>query len=147
MWKKSAAEFRKTWDNKSGSWNVKKPGNGSGSGSSKEGDEQMRYGMLGDDLSNDLEKLEKYTGEVDWGYLKKHYEAGSIMYVDPSLDLLAVGKAFADDNKESVQAWKKSGDLIQPSEPHAEYWEQSKAKFLALVVSPFVLIQPIPAER
>ena len=44
---------------------------------------------------------------------------------------------------EAVKAWRSAGDIIQPGAAHAEYWEQSEAKFLALVVSPFVLIQPV----
>ena len=103
----------------------------------------MRYGMLGEDCSTDLDKLEKYTGEVGWDYLESHYKAGALLYVDPSIDLVTVGRAFAEDDSESVAAWKANGDLVQPSTPHAYYWEESKARFLALVVSPFVLIQPM----
>ena len=54
-----------------------------------------------------------------------------------------VGKAFSDDDAESVRAWKSAGDIVVPSEPHALHWEETKAKFTALVVSPFVLIQPL----
>ena len=105
--------------------------------------EQMQYAILGENATTDLEKLEKYTGEVCWDYLEKHYKSGALLYVDPELDLVTVGKAISDDDIESVMSWKKSGDIIQPSAPHAEYWEESKARFLALVVSPFVLIQPL----
>lgn len=106
-------------------------------------DESMRYGLLGGDESSVENKLEKYTGEVDWTYLQKHFENGALLYVDPSLDLVAVGKAISDDDADAVRAWRAAGDLVQPSEPHAAYWEESNAQFLALVVSPFVLIQPI----
>jgi len=109
--------------------------------------EGMEYGILGDDTETDLEKLEKYTGEVDWKYLEKHYQSGALLYIDPSLDLVAVGKAFADDDSKSVAKWKKSGDIVQPSTPHAYYWEESDSRFKALVVSPFVLIQPIEEEQ
>ena len=104
---------------------------------------EMRYEILGEDGASDLEKLEKYTGEVGWDYLEKHYQSGALLYIDPGLDLIAVGKAISDDDTESVIKWKESGDLIQPSAPHADYWVESKTRFLALVVSPFVLIQPL----
>ena len=109
----------------------------------EEADEQMKYGILGEDASSDVEKLEKYIGEVGWEYLEKHYQSGALLYVDPSLDLVTVGKALTEDDAGSVANWKKSGDLVQPSTPHAFYWEESKARFTALVVSPFVLIQPV----
>ncbi len=103
----------------------------------------MEYTMLGEDGTTDLEKLEKYTGEVSWDYLESHYKAGALLFVDPSLDLVKVGKAFADDDTDAVASWKQSGDIIVPSTPHAMYWEEKGEKFLALVVSPFVLIQPV----
>ena len=102
----------------------------------------MEYGMLGEDNSDVEEKLKKYTGEVDWSYLKKHFESGALIYVDPSLDITVVGKAVSEDDTKSIEDWKKNGDIVQPSEPHAAHWEESNTTFLALVVSPFVLIQP-----
>lgn len=110
-------------------------------------EEVMEYGILGEDTADTLEKLEKYTGEVDWKYLEKHYANGALLYVDPSLELTEVGKAFADDEAEKVAAWKKSGDILQPSTPHAMYWEEAGQMFRALVVSPFVLAQPIEVDE
>lgn len=95
-----------------------------------------------EDNSNDEEKLEKYSGNVDWSYLKPHFEAGSMIYVDPSLDLKTAGLAFTEDDQEQVKAWLKSGDLVQPCNLHAEHWEQSKTHFNATIVRPFVLAQP-----
>ncbi len=110
-------------------------------------DATMRYAMLGEDHSTDLEKLEKYTGEVDWSYIKPHFLSGALVYVDPGLSLTEVGKAFAEDRVDLVTAWKKTGDLVTPSQPHADYWESSGARFTALVVSPFVLIQPVAQKE
>lgn len=103
---------------------------------------EMEYGILGEDESTTREKLEKYTGEVEWSYLQKHYENGALLYVDPSLSLTEVGEALTRDDAEAVKRWRRSGDLVTPSTPHAFYWEESEARFRALVVSPFVLIQP-----
>ncbi|SRR5690606_7725454 len=103
----------------------------------------MRYGMLGGEGPSPQERLEKYTGEVDWAYLKPHFASGALVWVDPSLDLVEVGRAFTEDEADKVQAWRRGGELVCPSEPHAAHWEDSQARFLALVVSPFVLIQPL----
>ena len=88
-------------------------------------------------------KLDKYTGDVDWVYLQPHFDAGSLVYVDPTLSLKEVGRAFAGDDRLQVEAWFKAGDLVQPSQPHADYWRKSESRFMALVVSPFVLITPL----
>jgi hypothetical protein len=96
-----------------------------------------------EDNSNDVEKLEKYSGDVDWSYLKPHYEAGAMIYVDPSLDLKMAGIAFANDDQEQVKIWLKSGDLLQPCNLHADHWEKEATRFNAMIVRPFVLAQPI----
>jgi hypothetical protein len=106
----------------------------------------MVYGMLGDDSETTAKKLEKYSGVVEWEILEPHYKSEALLWVDPSLDLTAVGEAIAKDEAEKVKGWKESGDLVTPSAPHAFHWEESEARFRALVVSPFVLIQPAEEE-
>jgi len=106
-------------------------------------DEVMQYGMLGEDPANDSDKLEKYTGTVDWQYLKPHFKSGALLYVDPTLSLVEVGRAFTDDDTEAVANWRGSGDIVVPSDLHANFWEESGTTFNALVVSPFVLAQPV----
>ncbi len=112
-------------------------------GEKNDSEAEMRYGMLGDDALTVGEKLEKYAGEITWEYLKSHYEAGVLVYIDPVLSITEVGEAFTSDEAERVKEWRGKGDIVTPSAPHAEYWEKSGTVFRALVVSPFVLIQPI----
>lgn len=108
----------------------------------KDSEDAMRYDLLGDDASTIIEKLEKYTGEVTWEYLEKHFETGVLLYIDPALSITEVGEALASDDAERVKEWQGKGDILTPSEPHAEYWKKEGTVFRALVVSPFVLIQP-----
>ena len=108
-----------------------------------EDDAPMEYGILGEDEATTAEKLEKYTGEIGWNYLKPHFKNGALLYVDSSIALSEAGEALAADDAEKVKAWKQRGDLVTPSQPHADYWEESGTTFRALVVSPFVLIQPV----
>ena len=105
--------------------------------------EEMNYGMLGEDTQTTPEKLEKYTGVVDWKYLKPHFDSGALIYVDAGLSITEVGQALADDDKAKIEAWLKSGDLVKPSEPHQKWWQENPQRFTALVVSPFVLMQTI----
>jgi len=112
-------------------------------GNGEEEIEKMNYAMVNSDEITTVEQLEKYTGEIRWSYLKPHFEAGSLIWVSPELELTTVGQAMAEDESESVQAWKKKGLVLIPSDPHADYWESIDAAFRALVVSPFVLVQPL----
>ncbi|MDQ8193038.1 DUF2288 domain-containing protein [Coraliomargarita sp. SDUM461004] len=105
--------------------------------------------MLNEDFSpaedtlTQAEKLEKYSGEVDWSYLRPHFEAGNMIYVDPCLDLKTAGLAFSEDKQAQVQKWLRCGDLVQPCDLHAAHWQKEKTQFRAMIVRPFILAQPM----
>lgn len=105
--------------------------------------ERMRYGMLGEDDSTTEEKLTKFCGEVGWDYLKGPFKNGTLFFVDPELTLEAVGMAVTNDEKDKVDGWLKSGDLVKIEALHVQQWEGTEQQFEALVVSPFVLCRPI----
>lgn len=96
-----------------------------------------------EESATDEEKLDKYSGQVDWTYLKPHFESGSLVYVDPCLDLKTAGLALTRDDQTQVKAWLKSGDLVQPCQLHAEHWENTGTHFTSMIVRPFVLAQPV----
>jgi hypothetical protein len=104
----------------------------------------MKYTILGEDTSSLDEKLEKYTGTVNWNYLSPHFLSGVLYFVDPSLSLADVGRAISANEKDKVEAWLKSADLLKISNLHAAQWEKSETVFEALVISPFVLCRPLP---
>lgn len=105
--------------------------------------EPMKYAILGGgDEPSTREKLEQYTGTVDWSYLAPHYRNESLYFVDPELPLADVGAAFAENRADLVEQWLKSGDLVKIGELHARQWEHTDTSFEALVVSPFVLCRP-----
>jgi len=110
---------------------------------SNEQQEKLHYGILGDDQSSSQDKVAKYTGDVDWNYLKPHYKSGAMIYVDPELSLTVVADAFTKDDKSQVQAWLKSADLVKPSHLHEDWWEYDQTRFTAVVITPFVLAQPL----
>lgn len=114
---------------------------------SEETPEKLKYGILGEDLQSETEKIAKYTGDVDWTYLKPHYKNGAMIYVDPVLKLSDVAEVFVNDDKDQVQAWLKSADLVKPSHLHEDWWEYDETRFTAVVVNPFVLAQPLPKEE
>ena len=103
--------------------------------------ESLNYNILQDSIPDADDQIEKYTGIVSWEYLEKHFLNDSIIYVDEKLDIKDVGKTIADDNKEKVSKWLASGDMLKPGKLHAEHWKKSRTNFVALVISPFVLIK------
>lgn len=109
--------------------------------------EKLQYDILGEDESSVTEKIAKYTGDVDWTYLKPHFKNEAMIYVDPELDLRQVAEAFVKDDKPKVESWLKAADLVKPSSLHAEWWEYDETRFTAVVITPFVLAQPLPKEE
>lgn len=103
----------------------------------------MKYALLGEDQATDEEKLEKFTGEVNWSYLRPHYQTGVLFFVDSTLTLQHVGAAISADESDRVKDWMKAGDLVKIGSLHAVQWEESETTFEALVVSPFVLCRPV----
>lgn len=108
-------------------------------------EKRLKYAMLGEDAQSDEDKIAKYTGEVGWKYLEPHFRKGNLLWVDPELDLKEVAKAFTDDQSEQVANWLGTGDLVRIGELHAEQWEGGDDLFLAVVVTPFVLMQATSA--
>jgi hypothetical protein len=105
--------------------------------------DKLRYQMLGGDDPTTEEKLSKYCGKVGWEYLSGPFKNDTLYFVDPELKLEAVGVAITADDKEAVDAWLKSGDLVKIEALHARQWEGTDQQFEALVVSPFVLCRPV----
>lgn len=97
-----------------------------------------------EDQQSPLEKLSKYSGLVPWSYLAPHYKTGSLLYVDPSVALKQVGLALAEDNTAQVQAWRRTGLLVQPCDLHCQHWQATQTQFNAMIVRPFVLAQAVP---
>ena len=69
---------------------------------------------LARDTLSQTEKLEKYSGDVEWSYLKPHFKAGNLIYVDPSLDLKAAGLVFTKEEQVQVRKSLQFGDLVHP---------------------------------
>jgi hypothetical protein len=110
-------------------------------------EERMRYAIVGGDGMSEQQKLSHAKGEVGWSYLAPHYLNGSLYYVDPGLELVPVGLAFANNETKRVEAWLKSGEIVKIEKLHVAQWESVKddetLRFEALVVSPFVLCRPL----
>jgi len=104
----------------------------------------MEYGMVGDDGLTMEERLEKYSGLTDWGYLRAACMYDVLYYVDQSLELKEVAHAFMKDESSRIQEWIKSGDLVKLEKLHLDHFDQDKSKsFEATVVSPFVLCKEV----
>lgn len=86
-------------------------------------------------------KLLGETATIRWQELQPFFAKGSLLWIDTSLDLVAVAEAVAEDNQQQVAAWLASGQLERISVEHAEDWQRRDPHLWAVVVAPWVLVQ------
>jgi len=95
-------------------------------------------------MSGMVESFKRDLAEVNWRELKIHLQRDAIIIVSAELDLVVVGVAVADDDKNLVETWVSANQLGKPTEKQLESWEQEPDKrFQMLIVQPFILIQDI----
>jgi hypothetical protein len=88
------------------------------------------------------EELALAVDEAAWDLLRAHLERGGLIVVAPALDIVEVGVKVAADDTAAVGAWITGGMLNRPSAAQIADWDGNRDKpFLALIVSPYVLIQ------
>ena len=95
-----------------------------------------------DDL-NSIEKINRETARLTWQEIEPHFASGNVISVAKELDLVAVAKAVADDNTETISQWMDTEQVIPTSDKQAIAWQKNNADFWAVVIKPLILIQPI----
>lgn len=90
------------------------------------------------------EELALTMDEARWDWLRAHLERGGLIVVAHDLDLAEAGAKIASDDAAAVGGWIQAGRLTKPSAEQIEAWNAAPdTPFRMLVVSPYVLIQPI----
>lgn len=87
-------------------------------------------------------KMNLETARIAWHELQRFFASGAAIYVDPALDLVEAAFQISEDNKAQVLAWMQSGRLAPVTDEQARAWHEVDADMWAVVVSPYVLVQP-----
>lgn len=90
-----------------------------------------------------FQKLLRETGKIEWPALAPHFEGGSLVVVDPALDLVQVAHSFSQDERETVAQWLESGQVARVEAEQVSQWNREDPPFWAVVVAPWVLIQAV----
>jgi hypothetical protein len=85
-------------------------------------------------------KLLGETASITWKELQPFFAKGALLWVEQTLDLIAVAEAFAENREAQVAAWLKSGDVGKVSESKALDLFERDPPLWAVVVAPWVLI-------
>ncbi|MBZ9613399.1 DUF2288 domain-containing protein [Rheinheimera maricola] len=92
-------------------------------------------------------KIISETAQISWLELQKFYAAGSVITVEPTLDLVEVAFAFSCDEKARVADWLASGSVGRTTEQQAQQWFDNQTAVWAVVISPWVLVQHKPLTQ
>lgn len=87
-------------------------------------------------------RLNLETGRISWRELQPFFARGQTIHVAPELDLIRVARDFVDDRAEQVQDWMSRGLVGEVSADQARHWIDTDADMWALVIKPWVLVQP-----
>lgn len=92
------------------------------------------------DLLN--EKLNLETARIPWQELQPHFARGAAVYVSTDLDLVETARMVADDNAAELGRLMQAGRFGLVSEEQARRFFAANQEMWAVVVAPWVLVQP-----
>lgn len=89
------------------------------------------------------EKLNTETARIAWSELQPHFARGAAVYVAPDLDLIEIARYVADDAAAKLQPLMAAGKFGVISEDQARAFYADNQEMWAVVVAPWVLVQPV----
>ncbi|MCS4533078.1 DUF2288 domain-containing protein [Neisseria montereyensis] len=95
---------------------------------------------MNNDVLND--KLNLETARISWQELQPHFARGAAVYVDAGLDLIATAHLMSEDNAVELKTLMDAGKFGLVSEDQARRFLADNQEMWAVVVAPWVLIQP-----
>jgi len=101
----------------------------------------LRIPPMTDQTSTLYAKLLGETAIIEWKALERFWAKGDLIWVDPSLDLIAVAEAMAENRSEIFAKWRSDGTVGPVSAEQALDLQSRDPEIWAVVVSPFIVIQ------
>lgn len=91
----------------------------------------------------DRNAINRETGRINWKDLETHFASGALIIIDSTLDLVDTALAMQNDDQAQVALWLEQKRMAKVNDEQAQAWYTSQPSFWAVVVKPWVLIQPI----
>jgi len=88
-------------------------------------------------------KVNQETSKIAWKDLQRFFAAGMALTVAEDLDLVEVALQVSEDNATQIQEWMAAGKFGRVSDEQAGVWFERDALLWAVVISPWVLVQPV----
>lgn len=98
---------------------------------------------MDEDESLERARINGETAKIAWRELQRFFARGNAIAVSHQLDLVDVAYQVSADNKAQIEDWITAGKLGPVSDAEAGEWLEANALMWAVVVRPWVLVQPI----
>ena len=92
---------------------------------------------------NPLNKINRETSKMHWNELLPFFAKGMAIYVSHKVDLIKVATILSNDDKNQFEKLVKKGLVANVSDEQASVWYEEKILVWAVVIKPWVLVQPI----
>lgn len=95
-------------------------------------------------MNNEIEQqINLETAQIRWHELQRFFAGGNAIAVDASLDLTHVAAQIVADNAAQIKAWMEAGLVDAVKDTQAQIWYEQDAIVWAVVIKPWVLVQPL----
>lgn len=95
-------------------------------------------------MNNELEQqINLETAQIRWHKLQRFFASGNAIAVDASLDLTHVAAQIVADNAAQMKSWMDAGLVDAVKDTQAATWYEQDALVWAVVIKPWVLVQPL----
>lgn len=88
-------------------------------------------------------KLNQETAKITWNEIAVQFASGLVIAVSSELDLIEVAAAMAKDDTAAVSKWIEQQSVGRVSDLQAQAWAQHNPTLWAVVVKPWILVQPV----
>ncbi len=92
-----------------------------------------------------MAELNQETSKLPWSEMQKFFASGSTIFIDNSLDLLDVASDLVLDQQSRIQSLMDQEKMHNVTDEQATRWLSDDTTMWAVVLAPFVLVQPVKA--
>lgn len=99
-------------------------------------------------MTNEIEQqINLETAQIHWHELQRFFASGNAVAVDSGLDLTHVAAQIVADNAAQIKKWMDAGLVDAVKDTQAQIWYEQNALVWAVVIKPWVLVQPIVEQE
>ncbi len=90
-----------------------------------------------------MQELNRETAKIAWSEMQRFFARGLVIFVDEELDLIDTAAELSLDNKAVLEDWMRQGKVAPVNDQQAKLWLERDTVVWAVVLAPWVLVQPI----